>query len=93
MVIRFIDVDCNIPTAQLQLILDICGSVDSSSFATNPFALLDELYSHVLKSSKEMERAMSILGAIFYLNGSQSVTLRFLQVLFQLEHEDIMVIF
>ena len=92
-VIRFVDVDRKIPTAQLQLILDICGSVDSSSFTTNPFALLDELYSHVLKSSEETERAISILGAIFYLNGKQSPTLEFLQALLRLEPEDITMIF
>jgi hypothetical protein len=92
-VIRFIDVDRKIPTAQLQLILDICGSVDSSNFATNPFALLDELYGHVLKSSEETERAISILGAIFYLNTNQSPTLEILQALLQLEPEDITMIF
>ena len=92
-VIRFIDIDRRIPTAQLQLILDICGSVDSSSFATNPFALLDELYSHVLKSSEETERAISILGAIFYLNSKESPTLEFLQALLRLEREDVTVIF
>ena len=92
-VIRFIDVDRTIPTAQLQLILDICGSVDSSNFATNPFALLDELYSHILESSEETERAISILGAIFHLNGKQSPTLDFLQALLRLEHEDITVVF
>ena len=90
-VIRFIDVDRKIPTAQLQLILNICGSVDSSSFATNPFALLDELYSHVLKSSEEMERAIFILGAIFCLNATPTVEL--VQVLLRLEPEDITMIF
>ena len=92
-VIRFIDVDRKVPTAQLQLILSICGSVDSSSFTTNPFALLDELYSQVLKSSEETERAISIFGAIFYLNTNQSPTLEFLQALLGLEREDIEVIF
>ena len=92
-VIRFIDVDRKIPTTQLQLILNICGSVDSSSFAMNPFTLLNELYSHVLKSSKETERAISILGAIFYLNSSQSLTLEFLQALLQLKLKDISIIF
>ena len=92
-VIRFIDVDRRVPTAQLQLILDICGSVDSSSFATNPFALLDELYSHVLRSSEQTERAISILGAIFYLNGKHSPTLEFLQAFLRLEPEDIAMIF
>ena len=92
-VIRFIDVDRKIPTAQLQLILDICESVDSSSFATNPFALLDELYSHVLKSSEETERAISILGAIFYLHTNQSPTLELLQALLRLEPEDITMVF
>ena len=92
-VIRFIDVDRKIPTAQLQLILDICGSVDSSSFATNPFALLDELYSHVLKSSEQTERAISIFGAIIYLNGNHSPTLEFVQALLRLEADDITTIF
>ena len=92
-VVRFIDVDRKIPTSQLQLIIDICRSVDSSGFATNPFILLDELYAHVLKSSEETERALSILGAIFYLNGSQSPTLEFLQAFLQLEPEDIIMIF
>ena len=92
-VIRFIDVDRKVPTTQLQLILDICESVDSSSFATNPFALLDELYSHVLKSSEETERAISIFGAIFYLNRANNSTLEFLQALLRLEPEDITMIF
>ena len=91
--IRFIDIDRKIPTAQLQLILDICGSVDSSSFATNPFALLDELYSHVLKSSEETERVISILGAIFYLTANRSPTLEFLKAFLRLEPDDIAMIF
>ena len=92
-VIRFIDVDRKIPTGQLQLILDIFGSVDSSSFVTNPFAILDELYGHVLKSSEETERAISILGAIFCLNENQSPTPEFLQAFLRLEPEDITMIF
>ena len=92
-VIRFIDADRKIPTAQLQLILDICGSVDSSSFATNPFALLDELYIYVLKSSEETERAISIFGAIFYQSGTENPTLKFLQALLYLEPDDITMLF
>ena len=91
-VIRFIDVDRKIPTAQLQLILDICGSVDSSSFSTNPFALLDELYRHILTSAEDTERIMSILGASFYLIG-KSPTLELLQALLRLEPEDITMVF
>ena len=92
-VIRFIDVDRKIPAARLQLILDICCSVDSSSFTTNPFAPLDELYSHVLKSSEETERAISILGAIFCLHTDQSPTPELLKGLLRLEPEDITMIF
>ena len=92
-VIRFIDVDRKIPTAQLQLILDICESVYSSNFANNPFALLDELYSHVLESSEETERVIFILGVIFHLHTDQSPTLELLQVLLRLEPEDITMIF
>ena len=44
-------------------------------------------------SSEEMERAISILGALFYLDGPQSPTLEFLQVLLRLEPEDNTVIF
>ena len=92
-VIRFIDVDRKNPTSQLRLILDICGSVDSSRFATTPFALLDELYAHVLKSSEETERAISIFGAIFYLNDKQNPTLEFLKAFLRLEPDDITTIF
>ena len=92
-VIRFIDVDRKIPTAQLQLILDMCRSADSSNFTTNPFTLLDELYSYVLRSSEETERAISILGAIFHLHTDQRPTPQLLQALLRLEPEDITIIF
>ena len=92
-VIRFIDVDRKIPTVQLQLILDICESVDSSNIATNAFTLLDELYSRVLKSSEQTERAISILGAIFHLHTDQRPTPQLLQALLRLEPEDITIIF
>ena len=93
-VIRFIDVDRRIPTAQLQLILDICGSMDSSKFAAKPFGLLDELYSQVLNSSEERKRALSILGAMLFLaNPEQSPTVNFLLPLLQIDPEDATIIF
>ena len=71
-VIRFVDEDRKlprVPPAQLELVLDVCKSLDASQHKTNPFALLDELYSHVLRSCDEIDEVLSVLGTIFFLDG------------------------
>ena len=88
-VIRFIDEDRKLPTSQLQLILDICQSPDASQRGTNPFALLDQLYAHTLKSSKELDRVRSFLGAIFYLEGRRAPTPYFLEALLGLSPDEL----
>ena len=55
-VIRFVDEDRKLPPAQLKLVFDICKSLDASQHKTNPFALLDQLYSHVLQSCDDIDR-------------------------------------
>jgi hypothetical protein len=92
-VVRFIDVDRRQPTAQLQLILDICGSVDSCRFKEKPFALLDEIYSRILNSSENTEEVISTLGVIFYLDRFRSPTPELIQGLLQLDPEDMTVMF
>ena len=67
-VIRFVDEDRKLPPAQLELVLDICKSRDASQHKTNPFALLDELYSHVLRSCDETDQVLSLIGAMFFLD-------------------------
>ena len=68
-VIRFVDEDRKLPPAQLDLVLGICKSLDASQHDTNPFALLDELYSHVLRSCDKTSEVLSLLGTIFFLDG------------------------
>jgi hypothetical protein len=92
-VIRFIDMDRRVPTAQLTLIMNICQSTDSTRFATNPFALLDQLYSFVLQSAEETEKVLSVLGVIFYLNGDQDPTPDFLASLLDLGLEEFTLLF
>ena len=92
-VIRFIDVDCRKPTAQLQLILDICESMNSCGFKENPSALLDDIYSHILNSSEKTEEVISALGVIFYQGRFRSPTPQLIQGLLQLDPEDMMVMF
>ncbi|KIJ95710.1 hypothetical protein K443DRAFT_321905 [Laccaria amethystina LaAM-08-1] len=92
-VIRFIDMDRRVPTAQLTLIMNICQSTDSTRFATNPFVLLDQLYSFVLQSAEETEKVLSVLGVIFYLNGDQDPTPDFLASLLDLGLEEFTLLF
>ena len=68
-VIRFVNEDRKVPSAQLQLVLDIYESLDVSQQKTNPFALLDEIYSHVLRSCDEIDTVLSVLGLFFFLDG------------------------
>ena len=76
-VIRFIDEDRKLPTSQLQLILDICQSSDASQHGTNPSALLDQLYAHTLKSSKELEGFALCLVPFFILRVTKGQCLIF----------------
>ena len=92
-VIRFTDIDRRKPAAQLQLILDICDSVDSCRFEENPFVLLDEIYSHILNASEKTEEIISILGVIFYLDRFRSPTPELIQGLLRLDPEDMTIIF
>ena len=88
-VIRFIDIDRRVPTAQLALIMNICQSTGSTQFATNPFTLLDQLYTFVLQSAEKTREVLSVLGVIFYLNGDQDPTPEFLASLLGFDLEDL----
>ena len=68
-VIRFVDEDHKFPPDQLKNVLDLCKSHDASLHETNPFALLDQLYAHVLRSCQEIDRVLLLLGTIFFLAG------------------------
>ena len=92
-VIRFIDIDGKVPTAQLALIMNICQSTGSTQFAKNPFTLLDQLYAFVLQSAEETEKVLSVLGVIFYLNGNQDPTPDFLACLLELDVEELTLLF
>lgn len=92
-VVRFIDEDRKLPTSQLQVILDICESLNASQHKTNPFALLDQLYAHVLRSSEEIHKVISLLGAIFYLEHNQNPTPAFLESLLGLNPDDVILLF
>jgi len=92
-VIRFVDEDRKLPTTQLKLMLDLCESPDTSERKTNPFALLDQLYAHVLRSSEDLENVLSLLGAIFYLEENQKLTPAFLECLLGLNLEEVVLLF
>lgn len=92
-VIRFVDEDRKLPSTQLELILDICESLDASQHHTNPFALIDQLYTHVLRSTSEIEKIISFLGAIFYLQRNQAPTPALLETLFGLKSEEMVLLF
>jgi len=92
-VIRFIDVDRRKPTTQLDLILDICESVDSRRFEGKPFVHLDEIYIDILNSSEKTEEVISILGVIFYLDRFHTPTPELIQGLLRLDPEDMAVMF
>jgi len=92
-VIRFVDEDRKLPSAQLDLILKICESLDASQHNTNPFALIDQLYTHVLRSTLEPEKVVSFFGAIFYLQRNQAPTPALLEALFGFKSEEIALLF
>jgi len=92
-VIRFIDEDRKLPTSQLKLVLDISKSFATSQHETNPFLLLDQLYSHVLRSSKTKEHVLSVIGAIFYLEDNQKLSIDFLESLLGLGPEEMVLLF
>ena len=49
---------------------------------TNPFALLDELYAHVLRSFDEINKVLFLLSTIFLLHDlNHALTLVFLESL------------
>ena len=54
---------------QLKLVLDICKSLDASQHKTNPIALLDQLYAHVLQSCDEIDSVFALLSTTFFLDG------------------------
>ena len=91
-VIRFIDEDRKIPTAQLKLVLDMCESLDASRPETNPFALLDELYAHVLRSCDQIVTVLALLGKIFFLD-NHAPTPDLLESLVGTNFEDITLLF
>ena len=92
-VIKFIDVDRKVPTAQLALIMDMYQSTGSNRFATNPFTPLDQLYSLVLQKAEEMEKVLSVLGVIFNLNGDQDPTPDLLASLLDLDLGELTLLF
>ena len=91
--IKFIDVDGKVPTAQLALIMDRYQSTGSNRFETNPFTPLDQLYSLALQRAEETERVLSVLGVIFYLNGDQDPTPDFLASLLDIDLEELTFLF
>ena len=91
-VIRFVDEDRKLPPTQLQVVLDVCNSQDASRHNRNPFALLDELYAHVLRSCDQIDRVLLVLGVIFFLD-HQVPTLDFLASLVGTNLEDIILLF
>ena len=92
-VVRFVGADRKVPTSQLQIVMDICKSVNSSLHLSNPFILLDELYAHVLRLSEDLEKVLTYLGAIFNLSGSQTLSCDFLHPLLGLSSEDLSLLF
>ena len=92
-VIRFIDEDRKLPTAQLEVILDICESLNASQHKINPFDLLDQLYTHVLRSSEEIHKVISLLAVIFYLGHNHNPTPAFLQSFLGLNPDEMILLF
>ena len=91
-VIRFVDEDRKLPPAQLKLVLDICKSLDASQFKTNPFALLDRLYEHVLQSCEEIKKVLFLLGTILFLD-NHAPTPDFLESLVGTNFEEMTLLF
>ena len=91
-VIRFVDEDRKLPPMQLKLVLDMCKSLDASQHKTNPFALLDELYAHVLRSCDQIDRVLFLLGTIWFLD-DHAPTPHFLESLVGITFEDITMLF
>ena len=91
-VMRFVDEDRKLPPAQLELVLDMCKSLNASQHKTNPFAPLDELYAYVLRSCNEIDRILLLLGTIFFLD-DHAPTPIFLEILVGTNFEDITLLF
>ena len=91
-VVRFVDEDRKLPPVQLKLVLDMCKSLDASQHKTNPFVLLDQLYAHVLRSCDDVDRVLSLLGTIFFLDGHTPTPI-FLESLVGTNFEDITLLF
>ena len=73
--------------------LDVCESPNTSEQTMNPFALLDQLYAHVLQSTQDLENVLSLLGTIFYLEENQKLTLAFLESFLGLNLEEVVLLF
>ena len=91
-VIRFVDEDRKFPPDQLKIVLDLCKSCDASLHETNPLALLDQLYAHVLRSCQEINRVLFLLGMIFFL-ADTAATPVFLESLVDTNFNDITLLF
>jgi len=89
-VIKFVDTDRKVPTAQLKIVMDISLKIPSN-YSTNPFAVIDNLYTHILDSRQEQEQLLNVLGAILFL--SKPPTAPLLEELLGLAPDDISVIF
>ena len=91
-VVRFIDEDHRFPPDQLKNVLDLCKSCDASLLKTNPLALLDQLYAHVLRFCNEINRVLFLLGTIFFL-ADTAATPVFLESLVDTNFNDITMLF
>ena len=91
-VIRFVDEDRKLPPAQLELVLHVCKSLDASQHETHPFGPLDQLYAHILRSCDKIDRVLSLLGTIFFLDGHAPIPV-FLESLVGINLESISLLF
>ena len=90
-VIKFVDADRKVPTAQLKIVMDISTLRNASNYSTNPFAVIDDLYTYILESCQEQEQLLNVLGAILFL--LQPPTVILLEGLLGLAPDDVSVIF
>ena len=91
-VIKFVDADRKVPTAQLKIVMDISTKLQNpSNYSTNPFVVIENLYTHILESCQEQEQLLDVLGAILFLSKPPTAVL--LEELLGLASDDVSVIF
>ena len=88
--VHFINSTCNSPTRQLDIVLDLCPSINYDL----PFTELDTLYTYILSCTKSLDLVLRILG--FYdvlieacVDDDSESPVEFIEFLLGLEYGDV----